>query len=94
MRYLRSTGGHKPPFPRVEHDPIDRLLKLLDIGDPGTFVQVHEASINTTIMESRFGREPRWTEGLAVGSEQYVKEMASRLPRRKRSRFETTKDGT
>lgn len=73
---------------------VDRLLKLLDIEDFGAFVQAHEARINTAIMEGIFLREPRWTEGFAVGNEHYVREMASRLPRRKRLRFETTKDGT
>jgi putative transposase len=73
---------------------IDRLLMLVNVRDFATFVQAHNARIEAAIMYKPSGREPHWTEGVAVGSEDYVKEVAGRLPRRKRLRFESTQDGT
>jgi len=72
---------------------IDCLLKLVDVGDFATFVQVHNARIDAAIIQRALGREPQWTESLAVGTEDYVRRVAGSLPRRKRLRYESTPFG-
>jgi putative transposase len=70
---------------------LERLLSLLGGVDVAQFRSNYAARIEQRIAEGRMCREPRWTESVAVGSEGFVRQIASRI--RGRQELEVVEEG-
>ncbi len=73
---------------------IDRLVEILDLADRKSLIEIHQRRILECIQQDRLAREEIWTESIAVGSEAYLKEVVSKIgKKRKRLYMSSTKDG-
>lgn len=57
---------------------VERLLSSLDIADEVTFREAYVDGMQRRLEDRQLRREAAWTESLAVGSEAFVREAASR----------------
>ncbi|MBD3413375.1 MAG: transposase [Candidatus Aminicenantes bacterium] len=58
------------------------LIKLLRVKDRGGLIDTYEEMIEKKIKSKCIHREPKWTESLAVGSEEFLKKLKNRMPLR------------
>ncbi len=72
---------------------IERLVDLLGLSNRKSMAEIHQQRILESIKNSRLIREGIWTESIAVGSEEFLKEIISRTKKRKRFHIATTEDG-
>lgn len=72
---------------------IDRLVELLGLGDRKSLAEIHRQRVFEAISSRRLIREEIWTESIAVGSEASLREIASRVKRRKKLNIAKTEDG-
>ncbi len=70
------------------------LLEMLQINDIRSLAEIHKQRIDEAINAARLTREAIWTESIAVGSENFVKKIASQNMRRKRFHIASDSDGT
>jgi len=61
----------------------DRLLGKLDVSDIGQFRETYRGLIDKRVAAGELAREEQWTESLAVGSEDFVGEVAEKLNQRR-----------
>ena len=73
---------------------IDRLVDLLGLSDRKSLAEIHRQRIVEAIRDGRLIREGIWTESIAVGSEAFVREIASRNKIRKKLKIARTGDGS
>ncbi|MDA1274876.1 MAG: transposase [Verrucomicrobia bacterium] len=67
---------------------FEQTLALLGAVSAEEFRRNYEAMIQERIAKDQKKREPRWTEAIAVGSESFVREAASRVEHRQRLEIE------
>ncbi len=67
---------------------VERLLQSLDMPDLDSFREAYAEAVNAALRQNELRREPMWTESLAVGSREFVKEAAARFSRRYRFAME------
>ena len=70
---------------------ITTLLSLLACDDISDFRRQYEWRLNEKIARSVMAREPRWTEAIAVGSESFVRQIATLI--KGRQSLEITGEG-
>jgi len=58
---------------------LERILALLGVSNAAEFQKHYEAMIRERIAKDELKRDPRWTEAIAVGSEPFVRNVASRI---------------
>jgi putative transposase len=73
---------------------IDRLVELLGLSDRESLAEIHRQRIVEAIRAGRLIREGIWTESIAVGSEAFLREIASRNKIRKKLKIARTGDGS
>jgi putative transposase len=73
---------------------IDRLVEILGLSDTQSLAEIHRQRIVEAISAGRLNREGIWTESIAVGSEAFLREIASRNKIRKKLKIATTGDGS
>ena len=73
---------------------IDRLVDLLGLSDRKSLAEIHRQRVVEAIRTGRLIREGIWTESIAVGSEAFLREIASRNKKRKKLRIARTEDGS
>jgi hypothetical protein len=73
---------------------IERLVDLLGLSDRESLAEIHERRIDEAIRAGRLICEGIWTESIAVGSEAFLREIASRVKRRKKLQIARTEDGS
>jgi putative transposase len=59
----------------------NRLLELLAISDHAQFVAEYRAQIDEAIAIKKLKRQECWTESIAVGSQVYVRKIATAIRR-------------
>lgn len=62
----------------------ERLIHNLNLRCARDLHHLHEDAVRSRIERHAVAREPHWTEGLAVGSEQFVQNAESTYGRRRR----------
>ena len=72
----------------------DRLAALLGLTDRYALARIHEQRIAEAIGDKRLIREGIWTECIAVGSESFVRTIASKSRRRKRLQIASIENGS
>lgn len=60
---------------------LDRLLESLGISDVKSFTDEYLARIEHAIAARKLEREKRWTESIAVGSKEYIRNIAAAVKR-------------
>ncbi len=83
--------GNRERFRLLE---IDRLVDLLGLSDRKSLAEIHRQRITEAIRAGRLIREGIWTESIAVGSEAFLREIASRNKVRKKLKIARTGDGS
>ena len=73
---------------------IDRLVELLGLSDRRHLAEIHRQRIDEAIRARRLIREEIWTESIAIGSEDFLREIASRIKTRIKLKIAKTKDGS
>jgi putative transposase len=75
------SGYHEIQSPRQRYRIIDEnaLCQLTQTGDGPALRAAHRKWVVSSLRENRLEREPRWTEALAVGSEDYVRQIKGLL---------------
>ena len=63
---------------------IDCLVEALGLADRKTLAEIHRQRIMASIKNNRLSREAFWTESIAVGSEDFLKEIIAKTKNRKR----------
>ncbi len=63
---------------------LSELLRLVGIRDPGVFAVWYRDELDRAIKSVSGGREPQWTESIAVGSETFVRRIAAQCKKRKK----------
>jgi putative transposase len=63
---------------------LERLIELAGVGTINNLRAEVEARIRYALQQRALLREPFWTEGIAVGSEAYVKAIGERISRQRR----------
>jgi len=65
---------------------VDGLVEFLGLPDRKALAEMHTRRIAEAIAGGELARETAWTESLAIGSEPYIRTVASKVNRRKRFR--------
>jgi putative transposase len=87
----RELVGQRKRFRLLD---TDRLASLLNLPDRQSLIAIHQQRISDAIQSERLAREGIWTESIAVGSEDFVKEIIAKNKERKRLYISATDDGT
>jgi hypothetical protein len=72
---------------------FEHVLELMGGISASEFRLNHEAAIYKRIARKELQREPKWTESIAVGVEDYVREIAAQIRGRQQLEIEGS-DGT
>jgi putative transposase len=72
---------------------IDRLVEVLGLSDRESLAEIHRQRIDEAIRARQLTREGIWTESIAVGSEAFLREIASRIKIRMKLKMARTIDG-
>jgi len=77
----KHSGYHEIQIPPERYAIIDHhvLVELGGFQNLASLQQTHRGWINTQIKQSNLQRQPCWTDGVAVGSEHYVKNVKDAL---------------
>ncbi|MBP1609098.1 MAG: transposase [Acidobacteria bacterium] len=86
----REIVGKRERFCILE---IDGLANILGVSNAASLAEIHQQRIIQAIKSGRMTRESIWTESVAVGSEVFVTEIASKNRWRDRARMAATEDG-
>ena len=73
---------------------IDRLVDLLGLSDRKSLAEIHRQRIVEAIRAGRLAREEIRTESITMGSEAFVREIASKNKRRKKLKIAKTVNGS
>jgi len=71
---------------------VERLLELLGGVSTAEFRQHYEGLISERLAKDQLGREPEWTEAIAVGSEKFVRETAEYIKGRQQLEIDSVGD--
>ena len=66
---------------------MDSVLQLFGDGSAAEFREQYEAMIEERIAKDLAKREPEWTESIAVGSEEFVREVSQFIQGRQELEF-------
>lgn len=77
----RVSGYNEIQNPPERYSIINRkrLLEFFGIHDENHFRQLHREWVNTELKNDISKRNPLWSESIAVGKEQFVKDIQQRL---------------
>jgi hypothetical protein len=77
----KVSGYNEIQSPAVRYRIIDReaLVELGEFTDYEDFRKQHREWVKSKLNDDQIGREPHWTEAIAVGPENYIANMKSRL---------------
>ena len=80
---------------RAQHRVLDRakILEVVGGGDWSDFKHDYAAAIEAALDRGGLRREPWWTESIAVGSKEFVLDIADKARRRLKLTMEETDDG-
>ena len=80
---------------RTRHTVLDmgRVLEAAGAGSRDEFVRDYGAAIEEMLGRGDAGRQPHWTESIAVGSREYVTGISERIGGRTRIKFREVVDG-
>jgi REP element-mobilizing transposase RayT len=90
------SGFNEIQNPRRRYNLIDhkKLMKLLNFSDYDLLTKTHSQWIDYAINKSKFLREEKWTEAVAVGDNDFVEKTAKSLDKRKKSATNITNEYT
>jgi putative transposase len=71
----------------------ERLVELTQAGDLESFRRDYVDAVSQVLQTRVLSREPRWTESIAVGDEEYVRDIAERARGRASLRLAEADDG-
>lgn len=79
-----DAGYHEIQSPRRHHRVVDlaALMEVLGVSELDALQQHHQKWVDTALSEGPMQRDERWTQSLAIGSEDYVNDVLVRLGRR------------
>lgn len=63
---------------------LDDLLRRGGLTDPGSFTERYSSELERVLQAGELRREAHWTEGIAVGSETFVRRIAALAKNRKK----------
>jgi len=88
-------GYHEIQKPKERYGIIDyrRLIALLHMRNIEELQELQMAWVVEALSSERLGRESKWTESIAVGSEHFVSATKERLGIRARGRYMVGKNG-
>ena len=71
------SGYHEIQHPPSRYRIIDQqtLIELFNFRDSTSLQQYHNEWVETQIAKENPQRDPKWTEALAVGSENFIKKF-------------------
>jgi putative transposase len=94
-REWRWCGHDELVGSRKQHLVLDRakVLEIVEGGDWEDFNRDYAAAVEAALDRGRLGREPWWTESIAVGSREYVLRIAERARKRMRLEVQEAYDG-
>src|SRR5690349_16178801 len=84
----RWGGYHEIQAQRQRYRIIDRerLAELLGVSSTATLAETHTHWVEAALRQAPLLRQPLWTESVAVGSRQFVQEIAGQLANDARGR--------
>ena len=72
---------------------IDRLVAVLGLCNRESLAEIHRQRIDEAIRANRLIREGIWTESIAVGSRDFLREVTCRIKTRMKLKTAKTTDG-
>ena len=89
------SGYNEIQYPRERYGLIDHesLIGAIGIGKMEELRESHRMWVEEALAQRRQGREPRWTESIAVGSESFVEQTKASLGIRAIGREVVGRDG-
>jgi hypothetical protein len=58
---------------------LTRVLELTECSNPDELARKYSAFVEEAIKDERLSREAQWTESIAVGSREFVEEVAEQI---------------
>ena len=86
---FREIAGLRQRNRIIDQDSLTDKLKVENVRQ---LRELYTEFINEASSAREFKREPKWTESVAVGSEDFVRTVAENLPRRQRIQISQAED--